>query len=68
MTIKKKSKAGFYLTQKTIDRLEKRYLLLKLEGIPVVKSDLVEIALGMLFDDLSRGDDSTVKAKLTAAL
>ena len=68
MTIKEKRKAGFYLTQATIDRLEKRYLMLKLEGVPVLnKSQLVELALGMLFDDLSQ-KDSTVKAKLTTEL
>lgn len=65
---KDKRKAGFYLTQKTIDRLEKSYLLLKLDAVPVLnKSQLVEMALEMLFDDLSR-KDSKVRAKLTADL
>ena len=68
MQKQEKRKTGFYLTEETIDRLEKKYLLLKLEGIPVLsKSQLVEMALGMLFDDLSC-KDSKVKAKLTIDL
>ena len=65
MPKKEKRKTGFYLTEETIDHLEKKYLLLKLEGVPVSsKSQLVEMALEMLFDDLSR-KDSNVKAELT---
>ncbi len=61
----RKVKAGYYLPVDLLDQLDRAYLTLRLNREPVQsKSQLVEIALGLLLNDLEQGDKSTVLQKL----
>lgn len=59
-----KRKAGFYLPESYIDKLDKTYLQLKLNDVPIAnKSQLIEFALDLLFADLEQ-EDSTILSQL----
>jgi hypothetical protein len=56
-----KRKAGFYLSDETLDRFNMKFYQLKLSGAAVDnKSALLEAALNFALDDLDRGTDSRV--------
>lgn len=60
-----KRKAGFYLSQELLDRFNTKFYELKLSGVAVEnKSGLLERALEFALDDLDRGEDSTLLAKI----
>jgi hypothetical protein len=52
-----KKKAGFYLSLTLLERFNRRYHQMKLDGIPIEnKSALLEMALSFALDDLDRGE------------
>ncbi|HSO20849.1 MAG TPA: hypothetical protein VLT88_15400 [Desulfosarcina sp.] len=54
-----KKKAGFYFSKELLDRFNRKFHQLKLDGVPVEnKSMLAEMALGFALDDMDRGDAS----------
>lgn len=54
-----KKKAGFYFSQELLDRFNRKFHQLKLDGIPVEnKSMLAEMALHFALDDMDRGKAS----------
>ncbi len=54
-----KKKAGFYLPETLLDRFNRRFHQLKLEGAAVEnKSALLEKALSFALDDLDKGEQS----------
>jgi len=54
-----KKKAGFYLSERLLDRFNRCFHEMKLAGIPVEnKSDLLEKALQFALDDLENGNQS----------
>ena len=58
-----KKKAGFYISEPLLDRFNRRFHQLKLDGVPIEnKSALVEIALTFALDDLDKGDQSILLA------
>ena len=60
-----KRKAGFYLSSKILDRFNRKFYELKLEGVSIEnKSNLLEIALSFALDDIDRGKDSQVLTRL----
>ena len=60
-----KKKAGFYLPEPLLERFNRRFHQMKLDGVAIEnKSALVEIALAFALDDLDRGEQS----KLASAL
>ena len=60
-----KRKAGFYLSSKILDRFNRKFYELKLEGVSIEnKSTLLEIALSFALDDIDRGKDSQVLTRL----
>ena len=60
-----KKKAGFYLTEALLDRFNRRFHQMKLDGMAVEnKSALVEIALVYALDDLDKGESSELVAAL----
>lgn len=62
---RKKVKAGYYLPQEVLEQLDEIYLRLRLKKEPVEsKSQLVELALTMLFDDLASEENSQVLKNL----
>lgn len=62
-----KKKAGFYLSVKLLERFNRRYHQMKLDGIPIEnKSALLEIALAFALDDLDRGEQGRLWSKLDA--
>ncbi|MBU1612714.1 MAG: hypothetical protein KKC99_12805 [Proteobacteria bacterium] len=62
-----KVKAGYYLPRDVLERLDETYLTLRLRKVPVEsKSQLVEIALGLLQADLERGKKSMVLREITS--
>lgn len=61
-----KKKAGFYISESLLDRFNRRFHQLKLDGVPIEnKSALVEIALTLALDDLDKGDQGILLAALT---
>ena len=61
-----KRKAGFYLSNRLLDRFNRKFYELKLNGVGVDnKSALLETALSFALDDLDRGDDSQVLQRLS---
>ena len=51
-----KKKAGFYLSVELLDRFNRRFHQMKLDGIPIEnKSALLELALSFALDDLDQG-------------
>ena len=62
---KAKKKAGFYLSEELLERFNRRYHQMKLEGSAIEnKSALLEIALSFALDDLDSDEQSRLKAKL----
>lgn len=60
-----KKKAGFYISESILDRFNRRFHQLKLDGVPIEnKSALVEMALTLALDDLDRGEKSALLAEL----
>lgn len=60
-----KKKAGFYLSEALLERFNRRYHQLKLDGVAIEnKSALLELALTFALDDLDKGSHS----KLAGAL
>lgn len=54
-----KKKAGFYFSETLLDRFNRKFHQLKLDGVPIEsKSALAEMALHFALDDLDRGDAS----------
>jgi hypothetical protein len=52
-----KKKAGFYLSLTLLERFNRRYHQMKLDGLPIEnKSALLEMALSFALDDLDKGD------------
>ena len=60
-----KKKAGFYLSEQLLERFNRRFHQMKLDGVAIEnKSALVEIALTFALDDLDRKDKSKIGAAL----
>lgn len=56
-----KKKAGFYLSKELLDRFNRKFYQLKLNGVSIEnKSALVEAALSFALDDLDKGKRSQV--------
>jgi hypothetical protein len=54
-----KRKAGFYFSETLLNRFNRKFHQLKLDGIPIPnKSAMVEMALHFALDDMDRGDAS----------
>lgn len=61
----RKKKAGFYLSEPLLERFNRRFHQMKLDGVTIEnKSALVEIALRFALDDLDRGEESRISAAL----
>ena len=57
-----KQKAGFYLTKDLLERFNRKFYELKLEGVSIEnKSALVELALKFTLDDIDRGSQSKIR-------
>lgn len=60
-----KKKAGFYLSLELLDRFNRCFHQMKLEGAAIEnKSTLVERALAFALDDLEKGPQSKLRAEL----
>lgn len=60
-----KKKAGFYISESMLDRFNRRFHQLKIDGAPIEnKSSLVEIALAFALDDFDKGEKSILLAGL----
>jgi hypothetical protein len=60
-----KKKAGFYISEPLLERFNRRFHQLKLDGVPIEnKSTLVEIALTFALDDFEKGQKSVLLATL----
>ena len=60
-----KRKAGFYLSIDILDRFNRKFHELKLEGIAIEnKSALLELALSFALDDMDRSQESRLLAHL----
>ncbi len=60
-----KKKAGFYLSLTLLERFNRMYHQMKLDGIPVEnKSALLEMALAFALDDLDKGEDGRLWPEL----
>jgi hypothetical protein len=60
-----KRKAGFYLSAKILDRFNRKFYELKLEGLSIVnKSALLEAALAFALDDMDKGNQSKILSNL----
>jgi hypothetical protein len=61
----RKKKAGFYLSEPLLERFNRRFHQMKLDGVAIEnKSALVEIALRFALDDLDREEKSKIGATL----
>ncbi len=64
-----KRKAGFYLSEETLERFNMKFYQLKLAGTAVNnKSALLEAALNFALDDLDRGPGSRVLQQIEPGL
>ena len=60
-----KKKVGFYVSEALLDRFNRKFHQLKLDGVPVEnKSMLAEMAISFALDDMDRGAASHLLAKL----
>jgi len=60
-----KKKVGFYVSEAFLDRFNRKFHQLKLDGVPVEnKSMLAEMAISFALDDMDRGAASHLLAKL----
>lgn len=58
-----KKKVGFYLSEAIIERFNRRFHQMKLDGAAIEnKSALLEMALVFALDDLDKGEDSQIGA------
>ena len=59
-----KQKAGFYLSRRVLERFNRKFYELKLEGKAVGnKSTLLEAAIDYALDDIDQGTGSTILAR-----
>ena len=64
-TPKAKKKAGFYLSEELLERFNRCYHQMKLEGAAIEnKSALLEKALAFALDDLQKGRQSKLRTDL----
>jgi len=60
-----KKKVGFYVSEALLDRFNRKFHQLKLDGVPVEnKSMLAEMAISFALDDIDRAAASRLLAKL----
>lgn len=60
-----KKKAGFYLSEKLLERFNRRFHQMKLEGAAIEnKSALLEVALAFALDDLDKGEKGVLASTL----
>ena len=60
-----KRKAGFYLSQELLDRFNTKFYELKLSGVAIEnKSGFIEHALEFALDDLDKGENSAMLARI----
>jgi hypothetical protein len=60
-----KRKAGFYFSETLLNRFNRMFHQLKLDGVPIdSKSALAEMALSYALDDMDRGADSQLLGRL----
>ena len=60
-----KRKAGFYFSEALLDRFNRKFHQLKLDGVPIEnKSVLAEMALHFALDDMDRGEASQLLKRL----
>jgi hypothetical protein len=63
--LKAKKKAGFYLSEELLERFNRRFHQMKLDGHAIDnKSALIEYALGFALDDLDKGHQSRLLAAI----
>ncbi len=64
-----KKKAGFYLPAELLERFDRTFYALKLEGDVRIdnKSTLVEAAIKLALDDIDKGDKSVIRKMLMAS-
>ena len=61
-----KKKAGFYLSEALLNRFNRKFHQLKLDGVAIDnKSVLAELALEFALDDMDRGGASRLMLKLS---
>ena len=61
-----KKKAGFYISEASLERFNGKYHVLKLAGVAVDnKSTLLEILLGFALDDMDKGPRGKILPRLT---
>ena len=66
---KPKKKAGFYLSEDLLERFNRCFHQMKLEGAAIEnKSALLEIVLSFGLDDLDQGAESRLKAAIAQPL
>ena len=64
-----KKKVGFYFSETLLDRFNRKFHQLKLDGVPVEnKSMLAEMALDFALDDMDRADASHLLKRLNERL
>lgn len=60
-----KRKAGFYLSVEILDRFNRKFHELKLQGVAIEnKSALLELAISFALDDMSKGRESRLLAHI----
>ncbi len=60
-----KKKAGFYISEVLLERFNRRFHQMKLEGRAIEnKSALLEMALTFALDDLDKGEESILASKM----
>jgi hypothetical protein len=61
-----KKKAGFYLNETLLNRFNRKFHQLKLDGVAIDnKSAMAELALEFALDDMDRGDASRLLRRLS---
>lgn len=61
-----KKKAGFYLSEALLERFNRRFHQMKLDGAAIEnKSALLELALTFALNDLDKGENSILASTLT---
>lgn len=60
-----KRKAGFYFSERLLDRFNRKFHQLKLDGVPIdSKSALAELALSFALDDMDLAEKSELLGRL----
>jgi len=66
--VPEKRKAGFYLSARILERFNRNFYELKLQGRPVDnKSALLEAVIDFALDDIERAGDSRILKRLQAS-